>query len=308
LTPHRPIAHKIGMRQQAASCSFITLNLFADLPAFRHLDRRLEIAASAIAAEQPAIVALQEIVRARACGDMGRKLCELVNRYSTAAEYQLHYAQADGFGEDEWKFDEGVALMSHHQRVSQEISVFKFSSQVRLTASVGKQQYRLPDDRVAMHIRYAVAPGIELDAYVTHLTDRSDQSGGIAIKIHQARELIQWVQRTSRSGNPVLMGGDFNDIPESETIRTLTGSGFIDLHAAAGSGPGYTNDRNDLDIEAPQASPNQRIDYIFFRPADGRRFTIESVGLFLDQPLAESDGRWLWASDHFGVMARLVLY
>jgi len=294
------------MADPAAACSFLTFNLFADLPAFRHLDRRLEIAAAAIAAEQPAVVALQEIVRARNCGDMGGRLCELVNRHCNGTRYQLHYAVADGSGEDEWKFDEGVGLMSRHERALQEIAILKFSSQVRIMSRVGKREYRLPDDRVAMHVRYRVAPAIELDSYVTHLTDRSDQSAA-GIRLNQARELIDWVQRTSQPANPVLIGGDFNDVPESETIRTLTDNGFTDLHAAAGSGAGYTNDRNDLDIEAPQANLNQRIDYIFFRPPRGRRFAIESVRLFLDQPSAEAGGRWLWASDHFGVLARLAL-
>ncbi len=72
------------MDASVVSCSFLTFNLFSDLPAFRHLDRRLEIAARAIAAERPGIVALQEIVRSPICGDMGRKLCDLVNRHCTA--------------------------------------------------------------------------------------------------------------------------------------------------------------------------------------------------------------------------------
>ncbi len=295
------------MAKQAAKCSFVTFNLFADLPAFRHLYRRLEITAATIAAQRPGIVALQEVVRSGGSGDMGRKLCDLVNRYCAGAEYELHYAPADGIGQDEWKFDEGVALMSRHQRAPHDIGVLKYSSQVRMTACVGSQEYRLHDDRIAMHARYVIAPGVELDAYVTHLTDRAEQSSGVAIRLLQARELLDWVRRTSRPGNPVLIGGDFNDVPESDTIRALTGNGFIDLHAAAGSEPGYTNDRNDLDIEAPQASPNQRIDYIFFQPGRGRTFTIESVQLFLDHPSTEPGGSWLWASDHFGVLARLMI-
>jgi endonuclease/exonuclease/phosphatase family metal-dependent hydrolase len=287
-------------------CSFLTFNLFSDLPAFRHLDRRLELAARAITTAQPSIVALQEIVRSPICGDMGRKLCDLVNR-SCGFAYQLEYIQADGLGEGEWKFEEGIALMSRLPRAPQQIATLKYESQVRIGSSAGSQQYRLPDDRVAMHIRYVATPRVEVDAYVTHLTDRNEQSGGVAIRQHQARELVAWVQHTSRPENPVLIGGDFNDTPDSGTIRVLVGAGFIDLHAAAGSGPGYTNDRNDLDIEAAQASPNQRIDYLFFRPGRDRKFRLESVSLFLDQPSAEPDGRWLWASDHFGVLARLAL-
>ncbi len=69
------------MAIEPAPCSFITFNLFSDLPTFRHLDRRLEIAAHAIAKERPGVVALQEIIRAHQSGDIGRKLCESVNRY-----------------------------------------------------------------------------------------------------------------------------------------------------------------------------------------------------------------------------------
>lgn len=296
-----------NMGEPAADCSFLTFNLFADLPTFRHLDRRLEITAAAIAAERPGVVALQEIVRSKPCGDIGVRLCELVNQRCNGALYQLHYTPADGLGEDEWKFDEGIALMSRYERTSHDAGMIKYSSQVRISASVGSQEYRLPDDRVAMHIRYLVAPGFELDAYGTHLTDRNEQSESVAIRVRQARQLVEWVESTSRPANPILIGGDFNDVPDSDTIRTLTESGFIDVHSAAGADPGYTNDRNDLDLEAPQASPNQRIDYVFFRPGRSRSFKIENVRLFLDQPSPEPAGQWLWASDHFGVLVRLTL-
>src|SRR5690349_13862659 len=105
------------MSNPPAVISFLTFNLFADLPAFRHLDRRLEIAAGAIADERPGVVALQEIVRARASGEMDRKVCDAVNRRYSGPEYSIHFAAADGLGEDEWKFEEGIALMSRYERL-----------------------------------------------------------------------------------------------------------------------------------------------------------------------------------------------
>ena len=164
------------MSGPSARCAFVTFNVFADLPAFRHLDRRLQIVARAIAAERPDILALQELVRAQRCGDMGRILCDLVNGFCGKEEYQLHYAEADGLGEGEWKFDEGIALMGRLQLVSPAVGILKFSAQIRIATEVGKQQYRLPDDRVAIHARYVLAPGLELDAYGTHLTDRNEQT------------------------------------------------------------------------------------------------------------------------------------
>lgn len=295
------------MSRSLVRCSFITFNLFSDLPAFRHLDRRLEIAARAIVQERPDVVALQELVRASRCGDMGHRLRDHVNHFCGRDEYHLHYAEADGLGEDEWRFDEGIALMGRLKAATTEVEILKFGAQVRIATSVGDQKYRLPDDRVAIHARYELAPGFELDAYATHLTDRSEQLDGVAVRHAQARELMEWVRSTSLPENPVLIGGDFNDVSDSDTIQTITGNGFIDLHAAAGAGSGHTNDRNDLDIEAPEAFPNQRIDYIFFRPGRGS-FAINAVELFLDRPVTEPGGRWLWASDHFGVLSRLEFF
>lgn len=93
-----------------------TLNIFHDLPRFRHLGRRLELIASAIASARPHLVAIQEVMRASGCGDTGQRLCALVNQFAGATDYSLHYAPADGAGEGEYAFDEGVAILSRLPR------------------------------------------------------------------------------------------------------------------------------------------------------------------------------------------------
>jgi hypothetical protein len=77
-----------------------------------------------------------------------------------------------------------VALLSRYRRTPLEPEVIKYSSQVRIEISVGKQEYRLPDDRIAIHVRYGLAPGVELDAYVTQLTDQNQQqSGAVSVRV-----------------------------------------------------------------------------------------------------------------------------
>jgi len=48
----------------------------------------------------------------------------------------------------------------------------------------------------------------------------------------------------------VLLGGDLDAVPHSDTILALTEAGLIDVCAAAGQPPGYTNDEHDLDLFA----------------------------------------------------------
>ncbi len=287
-------------------CTFVTWNIFHDLPRFRRLDRRLELIAEAIADARPHLVALQEVARAAGCGDIGNRLCALVNERCATA-YRIYYAPADGAGEGEYAFDEGVAILSRLPALGTAPDVRKYAAQVELTTTVAGHRYRLPDDRVAMRLRFRTDGGSDVDFYVTHLTDATEAAGnGPAVRAAQARELARWVGESSGAGAAVV-AGDFNDAPESEAIRSLVEAGFVDTYAATGTLPGYTNDRGDLDIESPVASHNQRIDYIFYRQPPGGDSQIIDARLFGQRPHREPGGGWLWPSDHIGVSTALKL-
>jgi len=284
-------------------CTVLTLNIFHDLPTYRHLQRRCELIAEAIAARRPHVAALQEVLRSTGSGDIGAKICEGVNRLCGGEVYRLDYAVADGAGDGEFSFDEGVALLSRLQSYGPAESL-RYRAQVEMATEVAGHRYRLPDDRVAMRRRFRLENGAGLDVYVSHLTDRTESIDEIAVRAMQARELAGWAAAGSSSETTVILAGDFNDVPGSETITSLTSAGFIDLHEAFGSGPGYTNDRDDIDLNSERATHNQRIDYLMMRPAGGRAPEVAGVGLFAERP-RERDGAWLWPSDHIGVVATL---
>jgi endonuclease/exonuclease/phosphatase family metal-dependent hydrolase len=287
-----------------AEFKLLTCNLFHDVPRFRHLERRLDLIAAEVAAQRPDVIALQEVSRRAAGGDAGAALAAHVNLRCANAPYRLHYARADGSGEGEYAFEDGLALMSRLEACAP-VEVLKFDAQVRLETQFAGHRYRLPDDRIAIRARYRISNGIELQVCVTHLTDSGETTAGVAIRLQQAREIAAWLGCTGDPSVPLLLAGDFNDVPDSDTIAAITGAGFLDLWQAAGSGPGFTNDRDDIDIESPHGTHNQRIDYLFFRPGRGRGSEIAEVGLFLDRPRPTPDGGWLWASDHAGVIATL---
>jgi endonuclease/exonuclease/phosphatase family metal-dependent hydrolase len=287
-------------------CTILTLNIFHDLPMYRHLARRCELIAKAIAAHRPHVAALQEVLRSTASGDIGANLRDRVNQLCGGAVYRLDYAVADGLGEGEFSFDEGVALLSRLQ-ADGPAEPLKYCAQVEMATEVAGHRYRLPDDRVAMRRRFRMENGARLDVCVSHLTDRPECIDGVAVRTLQARELAGWATAGSDSETTVILAGDFNDVAGSEAIVSLTRAGFIDLHEAFGSGPGYTNDRDDIDLNSERPTHNQRIDYLMMRPAGGRALEVTEMGLFADRPHRESDGTWLWRSDHIGVIATIWL-
>ena len=284
----------------------VSLNIFHDLPRYHKLGDRLELIARAIASEQPHIAVLQEVLRAPICGDLGLRLDALLRELTPTRPYSFHYAPADGAGEGEYAFDTGVAIFS---LAPYELpAVIKFEAQLRLSTTVGGISYRLPDDRIALRMQHQLSDGLWLDCYVTHLTD-SEQAAdsGRLIREEQARELVAWIEQKSAAERSVLVAGDFNDVPDSKTVRCLTDAGFIDVYGAAGDAPGYTNDRNDISLDSPEASHNQRIDYLFLRPGLQHVCEITNARLFLDRAQRLRDGSWLWASDHIGLIATLRL-
>jgi endonuclease/exonuclease/phosphatase family metal-dependent hydrolase len=121
-----------------------------------------------------------------------------------------------------------------------------------------------------------------------------------------------------RTELPTVIAGDFNAVPDSASIRYLTGlapvSGhsvcYHDAWAVAGDGPGYTwtsanaSARQVIDQIVGQPSHQRRIDYIFVGSWDAHpqaHAHIRAVQLAFNQPAGDG----LWPSDHFGVLAIL---
>jgi len=83
----------------------------------------------------------------------------------------------------------------------------------------------------------------------THLDHRSIEEDRLA-GVERIRQVIESDPQT-----PVIIAGDFNAAPNSETYRRLT-SFLTDAWTASTQDPGYT---------IPATKPNRRIDYIFYR-------------------------------------------
>lgn len=102
----------------------------------------------------------------------------------------------------------------------------------------------------------------------THLDHRFDESATRQLQVDAVADLVADLR--ARGELPVLIGGDFNAVPDSEEIRRLTGRSpvrhpnlvFADMWELQGQGSGHTwSGRNPYLDDANW--PNRRIDYLF---------------------------------------------
>jgi endonuclease/exonuclease/phosphatase family metal-dependent hydrolase len=145
------------------------------------------------------------------------------------------------------------------------------------------------DYRAVAHVRFAWR-GRKVDAYSTHLHHTLE---GGAIRAKQIRHLLAWVDSTKGDG-PVVLAGDFNaelGTPEMDLVAARYLDAFRAVHPKASRAEAVTfNARFGVDPGA--------IDHIF----------VEKKGLVpaASEVLFRSVGPdSVWASDHYGVVAKL---
>ena len=148
------------------------------------------------------------------------------------------------------------------------------------------------DYRAVAHVRFAWR-GREVDAYSTHL-HHTPQGGGI--RATQIRHLLAYVDSTKGPG-PVVIAGDFNaelGTPEMNLVTADHLDAFRVVHPKASRTEAATyNARFGVDPGA--------IDHIFVERRGARRLTTVASEVIFRSVGPDS----VWASDHFGVVARL---
>lgn len=120
------------------------------------------------------------------------------------------------------------------------------------------------------------------------------------IRLKQSHQLVTVA---NRSPHPVVLVGDLNARPDDQPVQVVSEAGYADAWAEAGRGDGATWGHSaDLDTEDDL---DARIDYVL---ADRDRLRVDSVErLGADESARTPGARWLWASDHAGVLAQVSL-
>ena len=135
-------------------------------------------------------------------------------------------------------------------------------------------------------------PWGEIAAFSTHVS-RDD------CQVTRVAEIV----REHAAARPAVLMGDFNASETAAALKAL--GGFVDVFRAANpraAGPTVWQRP-----WAPEATAQRRVDYIFVAGVPGRDVACGSR-VVLDQPRRQPDGRTLWPSDHYGVLADVRLF
>jgi endonuclease/exonuclease/phosphatase family metal-dependent hydrolase len=107
------------------------------------------------------------------------------------------------------------------------------------------------EPRSALHVEIATPDG-RLHVINTHL----DASRADSARLQEIEEVLALAARVRDAGSRVLLGGDLNSTPESETQHRVRNAGWQDAWAVCdGAGDGFSY---------PDDVPRKRIDYLYF--------------------------------------------
>ncbi len=161
----------------------------------------------------------------------------------------------------------------------------------------GSEVYELPrcakslDPRVLLRADVRTPWG-DVAAFSTHVSHDGCQVTRVA-------EIV----REHAATRPAVLMGDFNAGEAATPIKAL--NGFVDVFRAAN--PGAAGPTVWQRPWAPAATAQRRVDYIFVAGVRSQDVACRSR-VVLDQPRRQPDGRTLWPSDHYGVLADVRLF
>lgn len=145
------------------------------------------------------------------------------------------------------------------------------------------------DYRTALHLRLAV--GVRtLDVYATHLAWEPERG---AVRREQVEDLLAWRDATSQGAS--IVAGDFNvpvDAPELAALAARYRDAYDTRH------PGAMQDAREHSTLNLKYYAPLRIDHVMFDPA---AFAAVDARRLFDR----ADREGTWASDHYGILARL---
>jgi endonuclease/exonuclease/phosphatase family metal-dependent hydrolase len=260
---------------------------------------RLDATAQALRRLSPDVILLQEVSLGGEVPDTAKALAKRIgvgwrHAYARRTTEQPAAAALDG---QRQPIEEGVAILSLHELGRTSVTDLpplpSDDPRVLLSAAVHVPGQRGPIVCHTTHLHWRLAGGLARERQVVAV-DEAARALGPPETLH-------------------VLGGDFNAAPDTDEIRFLVGRHTLSsrrtywqdawaAHHLEERGWTWAR-RNPLSDALAWLERDRRIDYLFVSPQspDGRGL-VKSAQVVLDAP---ENG--VWPSDHFGVMADIVL-
>ena len=159
-------------------------------------------------------------------------------------------------------------------------------------------------------------PAGRVDMFTTHL---AHHIGGLSdtTKLLQARQVLAITEQWAKpDALPDVLVGDFNSGPKSDVYKAIVKDAhFRDTYRVAGGAecdaagaPGCSGNpaAGSESFTSTDTRPmKQRIDYVFARKSAHCAANAPNSDRIGDEPALQSDGRYLWPSDHYGFVSTL---
>jgi endonuclease/exonuclease/phosphatase family metal-dependent hydrolase len=244
----------------------VTLNLRHDADRW---PERFPLIVEELLAEDPDVIAFQEVALPIRQADL---IASAMNLRGVQRPYEVYLASK--WGREQNK--EGCAFLS--RLAVRENTLLNLPQHNRIAQIIELSDFGRPIRIVNTHL---------------HHMPFNDES----IRLEQVRYLLSWMFQEQYQGDPWILLGDFNAVPESETIvevRKHLASAYRKAHDHE---PEYT-------FPTPLVTAEGRwtLDYIFF---DSAAFEVRDARVVFAQ--SHGDDASLYASDHYGLVASLEL-
>jgi endonuclease/exonuclease/phosphatase family metal-dependent hydrolase len=249
------------------------------------LDRRLEMAVGELRALGADVIGLQEASAGKGRGNVAERLAsQLGFHYVYApASFRLFASEkANALAAWVMNFTEGPAIVSRFPIVASEAHDLPRCG-------------RFTDPRVLLCATLQTPWG-HLQACSTHISGDPCQTKEVAAFLRDRRNAL-----------PLLLMGDFNATENSPAMTALVnGTGLIDTFRAANpTAPGLTVWQW---VYAPIPTVFRRVDYLLLLPGQDFPGRVLSSRVVLNTPRRFPDGKVLWPSDHYGVLAEVEVF
>jgi len=267
---------------------FVTYNLFHGGPASgllgdaHDLDRRLDIVVEELRNLDADVVALQEASAGRHRGNVAERLAHRLGFHHAYAAANPRIFGSDGVSRIVARllsFSEGPAIVSRFPIVTW-------------------HGYELPRCGKLFERRMLLSATVE--SPWGHIRVFSAHTRGDVCQTRVVAEIV----RLGRNRLPSILMGDFNAPEESPAIAALARQpGFLDAFRTANpTQPGFSVWQQ-MNVAAPTV--HRRVDYLFVVAGNEVPGSVLSSRLVLNAPRPLGDGKPLWASDHYGVLAEV---